>query len=138
MSCHCDHDDKDHRCTCDHQEGGCTCKEDGKDHHCRCDDHDAEHHAADGSNGAGFAMGVALGAAMAAFLSSEKGKPARQKAKDKIGELSGKSPDELLKVVKDVAGNVLDDIKSAAETGKNEASKKSKAVLDEAKKRRQK
>lgn len=80
----------------------------------------------------GFALGVAIGAAAATLLAPDSGDKTRKRAKAKLDELTGgKTPEELLAAVKQVAGTVVDDIKTATEEGKKEAAKERKRVMDE-------
>lgn len=80
----------------------------------------------------GFALGVAIGAAAATLLAPDSGDKTRKKAKAKLDELTGgKTPEELLSAVKQVAGTVVDDIKTATAEGKKEAAKERKRVMEE-------
>lgn len=83
-------------------------------------------------SGMGFALGVAIGAAAATLLAPDSGEKTRRRAKAKLDELTGgKTPEELLNAVKQVAGTVVDDIKTATEEGKKEAAKERARVLKE-------
>ena len=78
----------------------------------------------------GFALGVAIGAAAATLLAPDSGDKTRKKAKAKLDELTGgKTPEQLLEAVKQVAGTVVDDIKTATEEGKKEAAKERARVM---------
>ena len=80
----------------------------------------------------GFALGVAIGAAAATLLAPDSGDKTRKKAKAKLDELTGgKTPEQLLEAVKQVAGTVVDDIKTATEEGKKEAAKERARVMKE-------
>lgn len=112
-----------HECRCGHQ-------------HCACGHH-PEHQAGGSGKGAGFALGVAIGAAAAALSAPDSGKKTRDKAKAKLDELTGgKTPEELLDAVKEVAGRVVGDIQNAANEGKKEAKKTKQDVLTPKKKKK--
>ena len=103
------------------------------DHHeCKCGHKhcDCGHHKEESGSGAGFALGVAIGAAAATLLAPEEGDKTRKKAKKKLDELTGgKAPEELIGDVKELVGKVVEDIKAAAGEGKVEAEKTKKEVL---------
>lgn len=78
----------------------------------------------------GFALGVAIGAAAATLMAPDSGKKTRDKAKAKLDELTGgKTPEELMDAVKEVAGKVVQDIQTGVEEGKKEAKRESKRVI---------
>lgn len=80
----------------------------------------------------GFALGVAIGAAAATLLAPDSGKKTRDKAKAKLDDLTGgKTPEELMDAVKEVAGKVVKDIQAGVDEGKKEASKEKKRVMRE-------
>lgn len=83
-------------------------------------------------SGAGFALGVAIGAAAATLMAPDAGKKTREKAKAKLDELTGgKTPEELLIAVKQVATTVVEDIKAGVEEGKKESKREEKRFMDE-------
>lgn len=78
---------------------------------------DCYHGGHDGvTGGAGFALGVAIGAAAAALLIGGDGKKTKR-AKAKFDELTGRVPEDLVESIKDVTQQVLDDVQDAAEHG---------------------
>lgn len=82
-------------------------------------------------SGMGFALGVAIGAAAATLMAPDAGKNTRDKAKAKLDELTGgKTPEELLDAVKQVAGTVMEDIKSGVDEGKKESRRESRRFMD--------
>jgi gas vesicle protein len=84
------------------------------------------------NTGAGFALGVAIGAAAATLLAPDSGKSTRDKAKAKLDELTGgKTPEELLTAVKQVAGTVIEEIKFGVEEGKKESKREEKRFMDD-------
>ena len=76
------------------------------------------------TGGAGFALGVAIGAAAAAFLITKDGKKTSKRAKAKFDELTGRVPDDLVESIKDVTQQVLDDVQDAAERGLKKTGRK--------------
>ena len=88
-------------------------------------------HRDDGAGaGGGFALGVAIGAAAAVLLTPEEGKKIRKKARDKVDELTGgRTPEEMLEAIKEVAGNVVEDIRDATDEGKAEAEETTEKVM---------
>lgn len=102
------HHNPKHTCDCDHKHG-----------------HD------DAGGGTGFALGVAIGAAAAVLLAPEEGKKIRKKAQQKLDDLTGgRTPEEMLDAIKEVAGKVVDDIRDATDEGKEEAGKTADDVME--------
>lgn len=97
-------------------------------HECDCGHN---HHHEESGGGAGFALGVAIGAAAAVLLAPEEGKKIRKKAQNKLDDLTGgRTPEEMLEAIKEVAGKVLDEIREAADEGKEEAGRTAEEVME--------
>ena len=100
-----------------------------KKHECNCD-HCAKKQSREGGGGVGFTLGVAIGAAAAALTAPDAGKRTRDKAKAKLDELTGgKTPEQLLGSVKQVAEQVVTEIKGGVAEGKKEAAKEKRRIL---------
>ncbi len=90
---------------------------------------DCKHKEPAGAGG-GFALGVAIGAAAAVLLTPDEGKKMRKKARAKLDELTGgRTPEEMLEAIKEVAGNVVDDIRDAKDEGVEEAEETTEKVM---------
>lgn len=128
--------DHDHPCHCGKRHHG----QRGYDHDCDCSEHhDHKNHQHQGGRSTGFALGVAIGAAVATLMAPDEGKKTRDKAKKKLDELTGgKTPEELLDSIKSVVGTVVKDIKDAATEGKQEAKETEAKILKSAKRPRRK
>lgn len=88
-------------------------------------------HRHESSAGGGLALGVAIGAAAAMLLAPDEGKKMRDKARTKLDELTGgRTPEEMLEAIKEVAGKVVEDIRESTEAGIAEADKTADQVMD--------
>lgn len=74
---------------------------------CKC----KKDHGRGATSGVGFAFGVAIGAAAGAVLASDA--KTRKKARKKLDLLVGDAGPEVLESVKEVAAQVIDDIRDA-------------------------
>lgn len=98
-----------------------------KNPNCNCNHADRD---AGTSTGGGFALGVAIGAAAAVLMAPDEGKKIRTKAKQKLDDLTGgRTPEEMMEAVREVVGNVVDDIRESADEGKAEAAKTEEDVM---------